>query len=146
MNSTYLFLFLFFSNSKVVSAPKKIHFEVQRLRNYLHRLRLLVFRRRSFIWKITHKASWRKGNARQVAGITMTSTSEKRSGDFKIGKVNILLKTLAKQERTSAVADHMKATEHDIKWARHFGILATGKQITTARKKTNHVYKNLTQP
>jgi len=45
----------------------------------------------------------------------MTSTSEKRSGDFKIGKVNILLKTLAKQERTSAVADHMKATGHDIK-------------------------------
>ena len=27
---------------------------------------------------------------RQVAGIAMTSTSEKRSGDFKIGKLNIL--------------------------------------------------------
>ena len=55
----------------------------------------------------------------------MTSTLEKRSGDFKIEKLNIL-KHLAKQEHTPAIADHIKATGHNIKWD-HFEILASEK-------------------
>ena len=66
---------------------------------------------------------------RQVAKIGMISTLEKRSGNFKIYR-----KTLAKQELTksSAIADHIKATGHNLKW----GILKFSRPetlITTAR-------------
>ena len=58
----------------------------------------------------------------------MTSTSEKRNVDFKIGKQNILkpYRALAKQEHTSAIADHIKATGHNIKWD-HFEFILSGK-------------------
>ena len=44
-----------------------------------------------------------------VTAIPPTSTSEKRSGNFKIGKPDIL-KQLAKQEHTSGIADHIRGT------------------------------------
>ena len=43
-----------------------------------------------------------------------------------IEKPNILIKALAKSDNTSAIADHVKATGHNIKWD-HFDILAKGK-------------------
>ena len=48
---------------------------------------------------------------------------------FYIGKTKRRLhdrKTLAKNDNTSAIADHVKATGHNIKWD-HFDILAKGK-------------------
>ena len=43
-------------------------------------------------------------------------------GSFESG----LFKALAKQEHTSAIVDHIKATGHNIKWD-HFEILASGR-------------------
>ena len=40
--------------------------------------------------------------------------------------VAVLKKALAKNDNTSAIADHVKATGHNIKWD-HFDILAKGK-------------------
>ena len=37
-----------------------------------------------------------------------------------------ILKALAKSDHSSAIADHVKTTGHDIKWD-HFDILASGK-------------------
>jgi len=56
----------------------------------------------------------------------MTSTTEKRNVDFKTGKQNILkpYRALTKQEHTSAIADHIKATGSNIKWD-NFEILAS---------------------
>lgn len=147
MNSTYLFLFLFFSNSKVVSAPKKIHFEVQRLRNHLHRLRLLIFRRRSLIWKITHKAGWRK---------ILRKASCWDYDDFYIGKMKRRLQDRKSEhftENPSKTRTHISCCwSHEshgtwYKMSRSFWNSRLRKnRFTTARKKTNHVYKHLTQP
>ena len=64
----------------------------------------------------------------------MTFTPEKRSGDFKIEKTEHF-KTLAKHwEHTSAIADHIKATGHGIKWD-HFEIRAYGKTDYQSKKK-----------
>ena len=77
---------------------------------------------------------------RQVAKIGMISTLEKRSGDFKIYR-----KALAKQELTksSAIADHIKATGHNIAWG-HFEILASGNTNYHCKKPCS--YMNLTDP
>ena len=50
----------------------------------------------------------------------MVFTSVKPNGGFTIEKPNIL------NDNTSAIADHVKATGHNIKWD-HFDILAKGK-------------------
>ena len=55
----------------------------------------------------------------------MVSTSVKLNDCFTIGKPNIF-KALAKNDNTSGIADHVKATGHSIKWE-HFDILAKGK-------------------
>ena len=47
---------------------------------------------------------------RQTVEIAVTSTSEKRSEDFKIWKLNNSVKALAKQQHTPAIADHIKAS------------------------------------
>ena len=46
------------------------------------------------------------------------------SSDFNV--TTTTLKALAKNDNTSAIADHVKATGHNIKWD-HFDILAKGK-------------------
>ena len=56
----------------------------------------------------------------------MTSTSEKRSEDFKIQKTKHF-KALAKKEHSWAISDHIKATRLNIKWDHHFEILALRK-------------------
>ena len=55
----------------------------------------------------------------------MVFISVKLNGGFTIEKPNIY-KALAKNYNTSAIADHVKATGHNIKWD-HFDILAKGK-------------------
>jgi len=52
--------------------------------------------------------------------------------EVKIGKTKHRLqdrnfKALAKQEHTSAIADHIKPTGHNLKWADHFEIIASRK-------------------
>ena len=58
----------------------------------------------------------------QIAGIVMDFTWVELNDGFMIGKPN----TLAKNDNTSAIADHVKTTGHNIKWDK-FDILATGK-------------------
>ena len=55
----------------------------------------------------------------------MVFTSVKLNDGFTIEKPNIF-KALAKNDNASAIADHVKATGHNIKWD-HFDILAKGK-------------------
>ena len=55
----------------------------------------------------------------------MVFISVKLNGGFTIEKPNILRPSL-KNDNTSAIADHVKATGHNIKWD-HFDILAKGK-------------------
>ena len=53
---------------------------------------------------------------------TAVSTSVKQNDDFMIEH----FKALVKNDHTSAIADHVKTTGHNIKW-NHFDILASGK-------------------
>ena len=55
----------------------------------------------------------------------MVFISVKLNGGFTIEKTEHF-KALAKNDNTSAIADHVKATGHNIKWD-HFDILAKGK-------------------
>ena len=55
----------------------------------------------------------------------MDFTSVKLNGGFTIEKLRHF-KALAKNDNTSAIADHVKATGHNIKWD-HFDILVKGK-------------------
>ena len=48
-------------------------------------------------------------------------------------------KALAKNDNTSAIADHVKATGHNIKWD-HFDILAKGKTDYHCKKKRDLIY------
>ena len=61
----------------------------------------------------------------QIAGIVMVFTLVKLNKGFTIEKLNIL-RPLLKNDNTSAIADHVKVTGHNIKWD-HFDILAKGK-------------------
>ena len=66
--------------------------------------------------------------------ITLTTTSKFRPRAHQAGvypgyfsmKRRKVLHFLAKNDNTSAIADHVKATGHNIKWD-HFDILAKGK-------------------
>ena len=55
----------------------------------------------------------------------MVFTLVKLNKGFTIEKLNIL-RPLLKNDNTSAIADHVKVTGHNIKWD-HFDILAKGK-------------------
>ena len=55
----------------------------------------------------------------------MIFISVKRSDDFITGKPNTSRPSV-KNDSTSAIADHVKTTGHNIKWD-HFDILASGK-------------------
>ena len=62
-----------------------------------------------------------------VAGTAMIFTVGKRSEDSTTGKRNISRrKALLKHDHSSAIADHVKTTGHNIEWD-HFDILASGK-------------------
>ena len=54
-------------------------------------------------------------------------------------------KALAKQEHTSAIADHIKATGHYIKWD-HFEVLASGKTDYHCKIKETLFIQKLSQP
>jgi len=64
----------------------------------------------------------------------MISTSVKQNDDFMIEKRNTSRPSLT----TSAIADHVKTTGHNIKWD-HFDILASGKTDYRCKIKKNIV-------
>ena len=68
----------------------------------------------------------------------MVFISVNLSGDFTIEKTEHF-KALAKNDNSSAIADHVKATGHNIKWD-HFDILAKGKTDYHCKiKETLHI-------
>ena len=69
-----------------------------------------------------------RGSVKLVVGSLLNSTLAKQNENSMTGKQNISrsFKALAKSDHSSAIADHVKTTGHDIKWD-HFDILASGK-------------------
>ena len=70
----------------------------------------------------------------------MTFTWVKRSVVYTTEKLNI--KALTKSCQTSAIADHISSTGHNIKWD-HFEILATGLSDIHCRIKESLLFKDL---
>ena len=55
---------------------------------------------------------------------------------------SLIILTLSKNCQTSAIADHITSTGHNVKWD-HFEILATGRSVIQCRIKESLLFKDL---